>query len=1293
MSLKLKAHFAWTTTGLLTWALTLGTLTTSGCTFKTPAPTTPVTNSMGEMIPKTFFMKKGGVGAEAQTRQKILAGWAVIDAGGAGESHSLKGVPLAGHLNLQWEITEKFLLGRKINPTFDTTTNNSQVVVKIPIVRHYYYEKELDQYNRETNRYIKNESRDSWMHRPYMDLDLGSITFLTTAWGLQGTLPYQSFNATDIEWDINRKFLGFSVEVSGSDEVSTRYSSLQAKMRVNFLAFDTDTNFKPTPFNSKTARNINVLHVLGKKVNGLDTGKNYAGHWKLPVTFATFGVPREYMPLIEEVVYEWNQAFKRAGIISGNESAVLLDKTPMKYPLDLRHPTINWTSDRRTSQHAPLGIGQAAADVSNGQFLYGSVNIWAGIIEDYINRHIAAVGDGGGTSAETISGLSGLQNLKLDNILLNMADSEGLINLQTVQGLGDYLKSPEATQKLKNTIRATIDPVAQDMQNQQITDLMNRLNNAETEDEKKFLKEQISVLQGILPSQDQQLDNFANIALANLDQDMIDGTTSTVAAPDLMNWLTSIAPDLFSDMPVQCEAADPNAASGQLCQEPPMSAKSVIEKAGQQFADNQIIDSDRTIADFALEASNIAPGTILDEKKIVWLVLKDLVLHEMGHVLGLGHNFKGNILPQRGTVPEDIYQDLKKQWLAHQNDPSAPDMVTTVMDYGSPLSNVNMKDVKPGPYDEMMLKYLYQAKYPAIAVDNASDVRYIDITDENGVIPDVKEVVTESGAVKKYKTAFLPACNDIEASFTFDPLCSRWDRGANATEIVKNRFANLNSMLPSLINAFSGAKGGYSTLRERMLWYRALDEFSKIRVVYDRMRTILDSPNYPYRDAFATIRGSSQALYNFSKACLDPSEAPDGPSENKELYRDAFATLAFKNPAASKGKDIKSIDSDELTEVRDLCQANLIALTEWRNLLSREGSDYTTMDIMRRYAPGGITGGETTLDWGYLWGAYKEIGSFPLRFTTLYAVTAPSAYLLWGGIYDNPIYSQPDQLYSYSALYPREFSSIISTAVKENLNLGGGALEAPTELGKSLLYLSYFLKRNRMVSKDSLNRFPSRYIDDLRGLTDFEITMSPVILTNTTNPNKATYLVYKYKAAYLDLAKQEPISIPWAYLLPDRRVIAKGIDKQMFLPITKFRYLSDTWGYVWALDVRYQNNSKDDGLKGNNAKLAINSLYQKQMESCELGANGTGLSYYFVDENPDFEGFEVQSGIAFKRDLQDRFEDSLKKAYDKYYKWNVGGHKPSPNACDDTMKGLSLIVGGAALINGFWMPQIAPFIN
>jgi hypothetical protein len=116
----------------------------------------------------------------------------------------------------------------------------------------------------------------------------------------------------------------------------------------------------------------------------------------------------------------------------------------------------------------------------------------------------------------------------------------------------------------------------------------------------------------------------------------------------------------------------------------------------------------------------------------------------------------------------------------------------------------------------------------------------------------------------------------------------------------------------------------------------------------------------------------------------------------------------------------------------------------------------------------------------------------------------------------------------------------------------------------------------------------------------------------------------------------------------------------------------------------------------------LDSLFQEQYQRCVDGG-GTGLSYYFNDNNDVFQGFDVGLGIASEEALQSRFDLSVKSAFNDYYmkgidgkgKDGVGtaGKMPDPHACDEALKSIRLLVSGAALINGSWMPQALEFLN
>lgn len=312
------------------WSLVgLALLTQLSCSFRTPAPQTPVVNNQAEFVSKSFFYPKGQSSATTDSMQKFAASWAAINEQGQwGKIALMHGVPQITHLNIMWRITEHVLLGYRVNPSFSKETNNDNEValIEIPILRHYYYEAEKDSYQRDTNRYIKNESRDAWMFRPYMDLDFTKLKINSSNFSVLWGNP-EILTVGDFEWDPVKQFLGFTIEAKDDCSKYDGYcteGTANARFRFNFMAFDGSPTFKPTPYNKKTAQLINVLHVLGRQIDGT-TEVDYAGHWDLsdvknkPITFYTYGVEpgSEHMQIIQDCVNEWNKAFVAANVVPG----------------------------------------------------------------------------------------------------------------------------------------------------------------------------------------------------------------------------------------------------------------------------------------------------------------------------------------------------------------------------------------------------------------------------------------------------------------------------------------------------------------------------------------------------------------------------------------------------------------------------------------------------------------------------------------------------------------------------------------------------------------------------------------------------------------------------------------------------------------------------------------------------------------------------------------------------------------------------------------------------------------
>ena len=176
----------------------------------------------------------------------------------------------------------------------------------------------------------------------------------------------------------------------------------------------------------------------------------------------------------------------------------------------------------------------------------------------------------------------------------------------------------------------------------------------------------------------------------------------------------------------------------------------------------------------AFGASTIAAGAdpkkaAEQEEQLILQGLKEVTMHEVGHTLGLRHNFKGS-----------TYRSL-----ADLNDPAkARDggMVASIMDYNPP--NIVPKGVKQGdfypstigPYDYWAIEYGYRQ----VAGDEANEL---------------KKIAARSG-----ERALRYATDEDTLSSDPDPESNRFDLGDNPLDYAKQRAQLVKELIPGLVD-------------------------------------------------------------------------------------------------------------------------------------------------------------------------------------------------------------------------------------------------------------------------------------------------------------------------------------------------------------------------------------------------------------------------------------------------------------------------------------------------------------
>ncbi|MGV3608910.1 MAG: zinc-dependent metalloprotease [Planctomycetaceae bacterium] len=170
--------------------------------------------------------------------------------------------------------------------------------------------------------------------------------------------------------------------------------------------------------------------------------------------------------------------------------------------------------------------------------------------------------------------------------------------------------------------------------------------------------------------------------------------------------------------------------------------------------------------------------------KFIMQGLKEVTMHEVGHTLGLRHNFKAS----------------KWMSLADMNNPEKAKGGTTasVMDYTPP--NIALKGQPQGdyytqtvgPYDVWAITYGYTPLQGGT----------------QGEVENLKKIANRSG-----EPALLYATDEDTSGTDPDPDSNRFDNGADPIEFAKHRVQQFNELLPGLVERVTNEGDDYTQAR------------------------------------------------------------------------------------------------------------------------------------------------------------------------------------------------------------------------------------------------------------------------------------------------------------------------------------------------------------------------------------------------------------------------------------------------------------------------------------------------
>ena len=1202
----------------------LMTVTFAGCSgvFRERATETPPPTVSA--VEKNFFREAGG------KPKTFLCAWAPeVGVGLYGEMFTLPYVNNAAHCNIEFEITQDALIGKMINPSFPDDRSKWKQVLRIGISKHYYYEKRKDDKGRDTNEWIENDQRSEWAARPLVKLDFNRVEAFD--FFEPGGMTQQKFE--EVEWDNERGFFAFST--TGVSRIPGVETELQGKFRFNFLRFEHDPTFQKVPFHQENSRHMNILHVMGRTIDGTEPDL-YAAHWDLrkPTKIYITGASATQATIIKGALERWNKAFREIGAIPADKSAFVPEVKDLKHPFDLRYPSITWINDTRLSLNAPLGIGMAHADVRNGKILWGGIVIWGGMLEKFVNTFSASEGLSG--AAVSMPQQSALQT--------------------SLAAL--FPRSLPFMPKLDQMNFAAQPAISQGLFDQHQTHLMDELKGLQgAAVQNRPMADQISGLKAQLEKLQAKDPRLAGVVadLVNHSQAEVAGVSRYFQGASVHNHLGSmIAKNRGGGFVDHLDKAGEKELAAVL-REGNADRRAELLRGVLPKTSAITVDKERTIENLAAGLLNSRARGTRSSSEILESVIMNLTLHEIGHVLGLGHQFKENIVPEKGTVPSRFVEEMARKATAENEFTN----YTSVMGYQNARSEIAITtaEINPGPHDKLVLRYLYNGQYAAFDKEK-DDWTYIKMP-VSGRIP-----LTTKVGEKQLPTSYFPQCNDIEASFGADPFCNRFDRGSRAEDIVSGYFEAISDNLLTNLYSLVGGSGNREYAEYR-LWATSLGTIGRVRLFYDEMRRRLRSDE-ELKPLWNQLRKDKDALLSFSRACQ------------------------LDNPTTAKNKTLAKLF--ERKDIVDLCRANALALKEFEFFVNLPEADYTKIDHANRYVSGGYLVGDAPRNFGRIFGSWYQLTNLPLKITSIYGLTSADPFLFMAPyLIPNYFYEHEDNRFLYRTLYPREYTKLISNAVQNNLRFAATGLDDTTIMGRTVLALGGMLPWQAMRANES-----ARLLDDynklLREQTEFQYSIVAVLVDATkpeSNANVKADHYKKFTATIYDFMTSKSTTAREVYILPNGNVFVWANGMFLF-PVTQLKFYSGTSSYAIAYKVSYDFR-KGDELGADSIKSKLMEVHDQIAGRCVEGFGGSGLRSYFDSSVSDFQGFYIPPGIADEKGQEKigQFLASIDKAFESYdaTKRVPDGFpiKSMRGVCDESLRGIGEISASAALINGFWL--------
>jgi len=197
-------------------------------------------------------------------------------------------------------------------------------------------------------------------------------------------------------------------------------------------------------------------------------------------------------------------------------------------------------------------------------------------------------------------------------------------------------------------------------------------------------------------------------------------------------------------------------------------------------------------AAFGLSLLNARNGMNLDSpegKQFVCDAIQDLATHEVGHTLGLRHNFKGSAVHTLREMHDRSVTDVEG-------------VSGSVMDYNT--ANIAPKGMPQGEYWQTTLGsydyFIIEYGYKPIDADSPEEE-----------LPELEKIAERAGLPKTLYGTDVDAAGGSPKST--DPLCNMWDMGSDPIAFFRERIVLGKELLGVLEEKFEKEDGRYTKLR------------------------------------------------------------------------------------------------------------------------------------------------------------------------------------------------------------------------------------------------------------------------------------------------------------------------------------------------------------------------------------------------------------------------------------------------------------------------------------------------